>query len=158
MRTGIGCDVHRLEEGCKLVLGGVEIPFEKGLKGWSDGDALTHAVIDGLLGAASLGDIGRHFPPGNKKYEGISSLILLKQVSDMLKRDKLRISNLDCIVIAEKPHLAEYIDKIQEKLSKTLAIGSNQINIKAKTSEEIGSLGRGEGIAAWASVLLEEVE
>lgn len=158
MKTGIGYDVHRLEEGYKLILGGVEIPFEKGLKGWSDGDALTHAVIDALLGAAGLGDIGRHFPPGDKKYEGISSLILLKQAADMLKRDKLRISNLDCIVITEKPRLSEYIEEIREKLAKTLAVKARQINIKAKTSEEMGFLGRGEGIAAWASVLCEEAE
>jgi 2-C-methyl-D-erythritol 2,4-cyclodiphosphate synthase len=156
MRVGIGYDVHAFTAGRRLVLGGVDIPFEKGLEGWSDADVLTHAVMDALLGAAALGDIGSHFPPGEPEYRNISSLELLERVRDKLAESGLRAGNIDATVVAERPRLSDYINEMREQLSRTLAIEVGSISIKASTSEGLGFTGRGEGIAAVAVALLEE--
>jgi 2-C-methyl-D-erythritol 2,4-cyclodiphosphate synthase len=147
---GIGFDIHPLVDGRVLVLGGVEIPFEKGLDGWSDADVLTHAIMDALLGAAALGDIGVHFPPGAPEYKGASSLTLLKKVQQLLRQNGWAIDNIDATVIAEKPRLREYIDKMREELGKTLNLHTNQVSVKASTSNGVGAIGNGEGIAALA--------
>jgi len=154
-RVGIGYDVHALVAGRKLVLGGVAIPFEKGLKGWSDADVLTHAIIDALLGAAAVGDIGKHFPPGAPAYKDISSLVLLRKTRAELARKGWKVGNIDATVVAEKPYLQKHIGQMQEKLSRALGIDMSQVNIKACTSEKMGFVGRGEGIAAYAVALLE---
>jgi 2-C-methyl-D-erythritol 2,4-cyclodiphosphate synthase len=154
MRAGIGYDAHPLVRGRKLILGGVEIPFDKGLGGWSDGDVLTHAIIDALLGAAALGDIGRHFPPGEAKYKNIPSLSLLKEVKDKLVGFKL--VNVDATIIAEKPRLADFISQMRQKLSQTLGIEASQVSIKASTANGLGAVGRGEGMAALAVAMVEE--
>ncbi len=150
MNFGIGFDIHPLVIGRKLILGGVEIPFEKGLDGWSDADALTHAIIDALLGAAALGDIGKHFPPGAPEYKGVSSLNLLSQVRKKLFDTDWAIQNVDATVITEKPRLRDYVDKMREKLSREMGIHVNQVSIKASTANGVGSIGRGDGIAALA--------
>jgi 2-C-methyl-D-erythritol 2,4-cyclodiphosphate synthase len=154
MRVGIGYDAHPLVKGRKLILGGVEIPFDRGLGGWSDGDALTHAVIDALLGAAALGDIGRHFPPGEPQYKNIPSLKLLEEVRDKL--GGFKIVNVDATIIAEKPKLADFIDQMRQQLSQTLAIKLEQVSIKASTANGLGAVGRGEGMAALAVAMVEE--
>ena len=153
MRVGIGYDVHALEAGRRLVLGGVNIPFDSGLEGWSDADVLTHAIIDALLGAAALGDIGSHFPPGEAEYRDISSLVLLGRVRDMLAEQGWRISNIDATVVAERPRLRDYIDPMREQLGQTLEIDTGRVSIKASTSEGLGFTGRGEGIATVAVAL-----
>ena len=158
MRVGIGYDVHPLVSGHRLVLGGVEVPFEKGLSGWSDADVLTHAVIDALLGAAALGDIGSHFPPGNPEYSNISSLVLLARVRDELAGHGLRVGNIDATIVAERPTLGGFIDRMREQLSGTLGITVDRVSVKATTSERLGFTGREEGIAVWAVALLEEAE
>ena len=150
MNFGIGFDIHPLVAGRKLVLGGVELPFEKGLDGWSDADVLTHAIIDALLGAAALGDIGKHFPPGAPEYQGVSSLNLLAEVRKKLFDNDWSIQNIDATVITEKPRLRDVVDKMREHLSRTLGIHVNQVSIKASTANGVGSIGRGEGIAALA--------
>jgi len=155
MRAGIGYDVHPLVPGRKLVLGGIEIPFDKGLSGWSDADALTHAVIDALLGAAALGDIGSHFPPGEPQYKDISSLTLLKRVRDKLTENGWQISNIDATIVAEQPKLRDFIDGMRQRLSQTLGIAISQVSVKASTSARLGAVGRGEGIAALAVALIE---
>lgn len=155
IRIGTGYDVHPLAPGRKLVLGGVAIPFDRGLEGWSDGDALTHAIIDALLGAAALGDIGQHFPPGRQKYKDISSLVLLGEVTAKLAAQGWQVVNIDTTVIAEAPKLREYIDAMQEKLSKTLGIDKGRVSVKASTGNGVGAIGRGEGIAACAVALIE---
>ena len=155
MRVGIGYDVHPLAQGRRLVLGGVDIPFDKGLDGWSDADALTHAVIDALLGAAALGDIGSHFPPGEPQYKGISSLVLLKMIGDKLAEDGWRIANIDATILAEKPRLRDYIDRMREQISKMLGIDISQVSVKASTSNGLGFVSREEGIAAYAVALIE---
>ena len=155
MRVGIGYDVHPLTTGRRLVLGGVDIPFDKGLSGWSDADALTHAIIDALLGAAVLGDIGSHFPAGDPQYKGISSLVLLKIIRDELEKNGWRIVNIDATVLAEKPRLREYIDRMRQQLSQMLSINISQVSVKASTSAQLGFVGRGEGIAAYAVALIE---
>jgi 2-C-methyl-D-erythritol 2,4-cyclodiphosphate synthase len=157
-RCGTGYDVHALVSGRRLVLGGVEIPFERGLSGWSDADVLTHAVMDALLGAAALGDIGRHFPPGDPQYEGISSLTLLAKVKDMLDKCGWLAKNIDATIIAERPKLAGHIDDMREKLCRTLDIKIEQVSVKASTSDGLGFTGRGEGIAALAVAAIEEKE
>jgi len=154
MRIGFGYDVHPLTQGRRLVLGGIDIPFDKGLSGWSDADVLTHAIIDALLGAASLGDIGSHFPPGEAEYKDISSLILLKRVKDKLNEEGWRIDNVDATIVAEQPKLRDFIDRMREKLSQTLGIALSQVSVKASTSNGVGAIGRGEGIAAYAVALL----
>ncbi len=155
LRVGTGYDIHPLVPGRRLVLGGIEIPFAKGLDGWSDADVLTHAIIDALLGAANLGDIGRHFPPGEPEYKDISSLLLLKKVRDRLTDNGWQIGNIDATVIAEQPKLKDFINRMRDKLGQTLGITPGQVSIKASTSNRVGSIGRGEGIAALAIALLE---
>jgi 2-C-methyl-D-erythritol 2,4-cyclodiphosphate synthase len=154
-RIGIGYDAHPLVPGRKLVLGGVEIPFDRGLEGWSDADALTHAVIDALLGAAALGDIGRHFPPGGPEYEGISSLVLLEQVVEKLEERGYRVVNIDATVVAERPRLREYIDDMRHNLSHVLGISIDKVGVKASTNNGLGAIGSGEGIAAFAVAMIE---
>ena len=158
MRVGIGYDVHALVPGRRLVLGGVEVPFEKGLSGWSDADVLTHAVIDALLGAAAMGDIGNHFPPGNPEYHDISSLVLLERVRDELAEQGWRVGNIDTTIVAERPTLGGFVDRMREQLGRTLGIEAGRVSIKATTSEQLGFVGREEGIAVWAVALLEEAE
>ena len=155
IRVGIGFDVHPLTPGHRLVLGGVDIPFDKGLSGWSDADVLTHAIIDALLGAAALGDIGSHFPPGEPEYKDISSLVLLKRVRDKLKENGWLIGNVDATIVAEQPKLRDFIDRMREQLSQTLGIPLGQLSVKASTSAQLGFTGRGEGMAAWAVASLE---
>ena len=157
MRIGIGYDVHPLTPGRRLVLGGIEIPFDRGLSGWSDADVLTHAVMDALLGAAALGDIGRHFPHGALRYRGISSLVLLREVKDKLEEQGWRVSNIDATIIAEQPMLSGYIGKMRQELSRALNITLSQVSVKASTSAELGFAGRGEGIAAYAIALIQGV-
>jgi 2-C-methyl-D-erythritol 4-phosphate cytidylyltransferase/2-C-methyl-D-erythritol 2,4-cyclodiphosphate synthase len=154
LRAGTGFDVHRLEEGRKLILGGVEIPFEKGLLGHSDADVLVHAIMDALLGAAALGDIGRHFPDQEERYRGISSLVLLEKVKTLLDENKCRISNIDAVVIAQRPKIASYIGEMTSHIAEVLGLEENRINIKGTTTERLGFCGREEGIAAQASVLI----
>jgi 2-C-methyl-D-erythritol 2,4-cyclodiphosphate synthase len=156
MRIGIGYDVHPLVEGRKLVLGGVAIPHDKGLDGWSDADVLTHAVIDALLGAAALGDIGQHFPPGGAEYKDVSSLRLLDQTIREITRQGYRVGNIDVTVVAEKPRLREYIDAMRETLGKTLNIEIGKISIKASTHNGLGFIGSEKGIATYAVALIEE--
>ena len=154
MRIGIGYDVHPLVKARKLVLGGVEIPFRKGLDGWSDADALTHAIIDALLGAAALGDIGTHFPPGEPQYKDISSLTLLKTTGDKLAAQGWHIVNIDATVIAEEPKLTGFIEKMRQSLSQALAIEIDRVSVKASTANGLGFVGRGEGIEARAVALI----
>ena len=155
MRVGIGYDVHPLASGRRLVLGGVDIPFNKGLSGWSDADVLTHAIIDALLGAAALGDIGSHFPPGEPQYKGIASLTLLKRVGDELAENSWQIVNVDATIVAEQPKLRDFIDAMRQQLSETLGINISQVSVKASTSAGLGFVGRGEGMAAYAIAMLE---
>jgi len=156
LRVGIGYDVHSLTSGRRLVLGGIEIPFDKGLSGWSDADVLTHAIIDALLGAAARGDIGSHFPPGDPQYKDISSLILLERIRDELAENGWQVNNVDATVVAERPRLRDFIDQMRGQLSQTLGININQVSVKAHTSDQLGFVGRGEGIAAYAVATLEE--
>lgn len=150
LRVGNGYDVHRLVEGRKLILGGVEIAWEKGLLGHSDADVLIHAIMDALLGACGEGDIGKHFPDNDMSYEGISSLILLDRVREIVAGKGYEISNIDSIVVAERPKLSPHIDRMKEKLSGVLQLERDQIGIKATTTEGLGFTGTGEGIAAYA--------
>ena len=150
MRIGMGYDVHRLVEDRKLILGGVEIPYEKGLLGHSDADVLVHAVMDALLGAASLGDIGKHFPDTDEQYKGISSIALLKHVAELLDEHCFVIENIDATIIAQRPKLRPYMEEMEENIAKVLKIEKNQINLKATTEEKLGFTGREEGIAAQA--------
>ncbi len=154
-RVGIGYDVHHLTPGRRLVLGGVDIPFDKGLTGWSDADVLTHAIIDALLGAAALGDIGSHFPPGEPEYRDISSLVLLERVKNKLKENGWLVNNVDATVVAEQPRLRDFIDQMRQQLSQTLGIAPSQVSVKASTSDRLGFIGRREGIAVWAIASLE---
>ena len=152
MRVGIGYDIHRLKKGNDLILGGIEIPHNKGLIGHSDADVLTHALIDALLGAAALGDIGSHFPDDDSQYENISSLILLEKTISLLENKNYSINNIDLIIIAEKPKIMPYNKKIVLKLIDILRIGENKINLKATTAEGLGFIGKEKGIAAKAIV------
>jgi 2-C-methyl-D-erythritol 2,4-cyclodiphosphate synthase len=154
MRIGIGYDVHPLVKRRKLVLGGVDIPFSKGLDGWSDADALSHAVIDALLGAAALGDIGQHFPPGEAQYKDISSLELLKATNEKLAAKGWHIVNIDTTVIAEEPKLAGYIEKMRQKLSQSLGIETDKVSVKASTTNGLGCIGKGKWIEARAVALI----
>jgi 2-C-methyl-D-erythritol 2,4-cyclodiphosphate synthase len=155
MRVGIGYDIHPLKDNRRLVLGGLEIPYNKGLEGWSDADVLTHAVIDALLGACAMGDIGSHFPPDNTQYKGVSSLQLLIRVKDKLKKLGWSIVNIDVTVVTEQPKLRDYIDSMRQQLSLALEVKINQISIKASTNNGVGSLGRNDGIAAYAVASLD---
>ena len=153
-RIGTGFDVHRLTENRKLILGGVEIPYERGLLGHSDADVLVHALMDAMLGAAALGDIGKLFPDSDPAYSGISSLHLLKKVRDVLKEEGYSLDNADMTVICQRPRLAPYIEQMREKISEVLEVPVEKISIKATTTEKLGFTGRGEGIAAEAVCLL----
>ncbi len=153
-RIGIGNDVHRLVPGRRLVLGGVEIPYERGLEGWSDADALIHAVIDALLGAAGLGDIGQHFPPGVAELKDISSLELLRRVAAELTEKGWAVGNVDATIVAEAPRLSGYFVRMRREMGKALGVGEERINVKAGTSEGMGFTGRGEGIAVMAVALI----
>jgi 2-C-methyl-D-erythritol 2,4-cyclodiphosphate synthase len=162
MRVGTGYDVHRLVEGRKLILGGVEVPFEKGLLGHSDADVLLHAIMDALLGAAALKDIGYHFPDTDPKYEGASGIELLKQVGEMLLEKMYVIDNIDATIIAQKPKLRPYLDLMVTKIAEALRLDYDQVNIKATTEEGLGFTGSMEGISAQAicslSSALEDFE
>ena len=150
MRVGIGYDVHRLVEGRKLILGGVEIPHTLGLLGHSDADVLLHAVMDALLGAAALGDIGQHFPDTDPAYEGADSLKLLSHVGGLLNQEGYAVENIDATVIAQKPKIAPHIQKMRENIAETLHLELSQVNVKATTEERLGFTGREEGISAQA--------
>jgi 2-C-methyl-D-erythritol 2,4-cyclodiphosphate synthase len=156
MRVGIGYDVHPLVPRRRLVLGGVEIKFDKGLSGYSDADVLTHAIMDALLGAAGLRDIGTRFPSEDPKYKDISSLVLLDEVSKLLKAKGFRVGNIDAVVVAEQPGISPFIDDMRGNVSRTLGINPEQVMVKATTTDGLGFAGRGEGIAAYAVALVEE--
>ena len=155
MRIGHGYDVHRLVEGRKLILGGAEVPYEKGLLGHSDADVLTHAVMDALLGAAGLGDIGQHFPDSDDHFLGADSLELLRQVCGMLSERGYRIGNVDVTVIAQRPKLAGFIPAMRENLAAVMGLRTEDVNVKATTEEKLGFTGEGLGIAAHAVALIE---
>jgi 2-C-methyl-D-erythritol 2,4-cyclodiphosphate synthase len=155
VRIGHGYDVHRLVEGRKLILGGVEIPYEKGLLGHSDADVLTHALMDALLGAAALGDIGKLFPDNDDAYLGADSIVLLKKVCEILHENGYRIENADCTVIAQRPKLAPYIDTMRSVIAAALNVDISQISVKATTEEKLGFTGEGLGISAHAVALIE---
>ena len=155
MRIGHGYDVHRLVEGRKLILGGVEIPFELGLLGHSDADVLLHAVSDALLGAAALGDIGKHFPDNDPKYKGADSMKLLERVVELLGEKGFSVNNIDCTVIAQKPKLAPYIAQMKSNIARVCGIDSDRVNVKATTEEKLGFTGALEGISAHAVCTIE---
>ena len=157
MRIGMGYDVHRLVEGRDLILGGVKIPYEKGLLGHSDADVLLHAIMDALLGAAALGDIGKHFPDSDEAYKGISSIKLLEKVGELLEEHFYFIGNIDATVIAQRPKLAPYREEMRENVAKALGISVDQVSIKATTAEGLVFTGTGDGISAQAIALLESV-
>ena len=157
MRIGQGYDVHRLVEGRKLIIGGVDIPYEKGLLGHSDADVLLHAVMDALLGAAALGDIGQHFPDSDERYKGISSIALLKEVWKILQENGYMIENIDSTVIAQRPKLLPYRPQMAENIAAALGIEKEQVSVKATTEEGLGFTGTGEGISAQAIALLSSV-
>lgn len=157
MRVGMGYDVHKLVENRKLILGGVNIPYEKGLLGHSDADVLTHAIMDALLGAAALGDIGKHFPDTDDKYKGANSIELLRHVKALLDERQYVISNIDATVIAQRPKLAAFIPDMVTTVSEALGLSSGRVNIKATTEEGLGFTGSGEGISAQAVCLLDTV-
>ena len=157
MRVGIGYDVHRLVENRKLVLGGVEIPYHLGLLGHSDADVLAHAIVDAILGAAALGDIGTHFPDTDPRYEGMDSLIFLRDTALKVKACGYQIENIDTTVIAQRPKLAPYISEIQETIARTLDIAVARINVKATTAEELGIVGEGKAIVAHAIACLSRL-
>jgi 2-C-methyl-D-erythritol 2,4-cyclodiphosphate synthase len=156
MRIGCGYDVHKLVAGRKLVLGGVEIPFAKGLSGHSDADVLTHAVMDALLGAAGLRDIGIQFPPDDPRYKDISSLALLNEVNRLLWEKGFIAVNIDAVIVAEEPKMAPFIDDMRGQISRTLGIYQEQVMVKATTTDGLGFVGRGEGIAAYAVTMIDE--
>ncbi|MFQ5663211.1 MAG: 2-C-methyl-D-erythritol 2,4-cyclodiphosphate synthase [Terriglobia bacterium] len=155
MRVGIGYDYHRLVRERKLILGGVEVPFAKGLAGHSDGDVLTHAIADALLGAAGLGDLGQHFPAADRQWKDANSLELLAWVVNLLGEKGLRVAQVDTVVIAQEPKLAPYIARMRGTLARTLGVEPPQVNVKAKTTEGLEAVGRGDAMAAQAIVLLE---
>lgn len=154
LRIGTGFDVHRLEEGYPLVIGGVRIPFEKGLVGHSDADVLLHAIMDALLGALALGDIGQHFPDTDPAYKGADSYKLFQEVWQMVEKEGYTLVNLDAIIIAQRPKMAPYLPQMVERIAEACQAHQGQINIKATTTEKLGFCGRGEGIAAQVAVLL----
>lgn len=157
MRIGHGYDVHRLVPGRKLILGGVEIPFETGLLGHSDADVLTHAVMDALLGAAALGDIGKLFPDSDPAYEGADSLLLLRRVAEVLGENGYAVGNVDATVLAQRPKLAPHIPAMRERLAQAMGIPAGRVSVKATTEEGLGFTGTGEGMAAHAVALLEDI-
>lgn len=155
IRVGHGYDVHRLTEGRRLILGGVDIPWEKGLLGHSDADVLTHAVMDALLGAAGLGDIGKHFPDTDPAFAGADSLMLLARVVELLEQEGLAVGNVDATILAQRPKLAPHIPQMRENLARIMAVDPRQVNVKATTEEGLGFTGGGEGMAAHAVALIE---
>ena len=157
MRIGMGYDVHRLSAGRKLIMGGVDIPYEKGLLGHSDADVLVHAIMDALLGAAALGDIGSHFPDTDPAYEGISSIRLLEHVGKLLADSGYAIGNIDATIIAQKPKMRPHIDQMRENIANALKIRPDQVGVKATTEEGLGFTGSGAGISAHAVCLLEQI-
>ena len=157
IRIGHGYDAHRMVDGRKLLLGGVEIAFPRGLHGHSDADVLLHAVCDALLGSLSLGDIGVHFPDNDPQFKGISSLKLLEKVGDMVKEKGFRVGNIDTTIVAQEPRLSGYIVQMRKNIAQTLGIDTEKINIKATTTEGLGFIGKGEGIAAHAVALVERI-
>lgn len=156
MRIGVGCDVHPLIKGRKLILGGVEIPFEKGLGGYSDADVLVHAIIDALLGAAALPDIGQQFPAGDPQYKNASSIHLLVQAGRLVAARGYRISNIDSVLIAQAPIIAPYVNEMRAKIAASLCMDAEDVMVKGKSTDGLGLIGRGEGIAAEAVALLTE--
>jgi len=157
MRVGIGFDVHRLTGGRRLVLGGIEIPFEKGLLGHSDGDVLLHAISDAILGAVSEDDIGAHFPDSDKDIEGIDSALILERVSGIARDRGYRVVNVDSVVVAQMPKIAPYREAMRQRIAGILSIDAGMVGVKGKTTEGLGFTGRGEGIAVHAVVLLQEI-
>lgn len=156
MRIGQSIDIHQLVEGRKLILGGVEIPYEKGLKGHSDADVLLHAIIESIIGAMGLGDIGKHFPDTDPQYKGISSMVLLEYTYKLMKENSYSIGNIDSIIMCEEPKMAPYISKMKENVACTLHCDLSQVNIKATRGEKLGFIGRKEGIVSQSVVLLNK--
>ena len=156
-RTGLGYDVHRMTEGRELIVGGVNIPYEKGLLGHSDADVLVHAIMDALLGACKLGDIGRHFPDTDPQYKGISSITLLKHVGALLGNNGYRVVNIDSIIVAQQPKMKPHIPQMEENIAQALGIDADDVNVKATTEEGLGFTGSGEGMAAKAVCLVERI-
>ena len=156
MRIGHGYDVHRLTEGRRLILGGVDIPYEKGLLGHSDADVLVHALMDALLGAAALGDIGKHFPDSDERFRGADRIALLKQVCNILSERGYRVGNVDCTVLAQRPKLAPYIPQMRENIASAMEVAADRVSVKATTEEGLGFTGERLGIAAHAVALLME--
>ncbi len=158
MKIGFGYDSHRLEAGRRLIIGGVDIPFEKGLLGHSDADVLVHAVCDAIIGAAGKGDIGKHFPDSNPAFTNISSMILLKRAANMAAENGYQVSNIDATVILERPKLASYLTLMSQNIADALSISPLEVNVKAKTNEGMGMIGTSEGAASFAVVLLKRIE
>ena len=158
IRIGLGYDIHRLEEGRKLFLGGIEIDFPKGLRGHSDGDCLIHAIIDALLGALGKEDIGHHFPDTDTRYKDVRSTVLLEKVMSLMSEKSMEVVNVDTVIIAENPKLAPHVSRMKEILAPILKVGKDSLGIKAKTNEGLGALGNQEAIASWAQVLVRELE
>jgi 2-C-methyl-D-erythritol 2,4-cyclodiphosphate synthase len=158
MRVGFGYDSHRFSEGRRLILGGVEVNYERGLLGHSDADALIHAIVDAILGALGEGDIGRHFPDTDPNLKGISSLVMLKRAADLAVQRGYYVNNVDSTIILEKPRLSPSIEEMRRNVAKVLGTDSSRVNVKAKTNEKMGFIGRGEGIAAFAVVTLGRVD
>ena len=157
MRIGIGYDVHKLVEGRALILGGENIPYEKGLLGHSDADVLLHAIMDALLGAAALGDIGKHFPDTDTRYSGISSILLLKHVCELLESRNYKVVNIDSVIIAQKPRMAPYIEQMRLNIADALKLHVDQVSVKATTEEGLGFTGRSEGISSQSVCLIENI-
>jgi 2-C-methyl-D-erythritol 2,4-cyclodiphosphate synthase len=157
LRIGIGCDSHPLVSGRRLILGGVDIPYDKGLSGWSDADVATHAIIDALCGAANLGDIGTLFPSQEPEYKDISSLVLLSKTSELLKAKGFRIVNIDVTIIAQNPKLSPFTSEMGKRICQALSVDSTQVTVKATTANGLGFIGRGEGIAAQAVALITTI-
>jgi 2-C-methyl-D-erythritol 2,4-cyclodiphosphate synthase len=156
LKVGIGWDSHPLVSGRRLILGGVDIPYDKGLSGWSDADVAIHAIIDALCGAANLGDIGTLFPSGELEYKDISSLVLLSKTSELLKAKGLNVANIDVTIIAQSPKLAPFIPEMKKRIGQTLGIDSTQVTVKATTANGLGFIGRGEGVAAQSVALVRK--
>lgn len=158
MRIGIGYDVHKLVENRALIIGGENIPYERGLLGHSDADVLVHAIMDALLGAAALGDIGKHFPDTDKRYSGISSILLLKNVGELLESKNYRVVNIDSVIIAQKPKMAPHIEQMRLNIAGALKLEAGQVSVKATTEEGLGFTGRSEGISSQSVCLLEKIK
>ncbi|WP_036226453.1 2-C-methyl-D-erythritol 2,4-cyclodiphosphate synthase [Mesoaciditoga lauensis] len=156
MRAGIGYDVHRLVEGRRLILGGVEIPYVKGLKAHSDGDVIAHAIGDAILGASGLGDLGVYFPPNDPRYEGISSMIILREIKEMVEKRDFKIDYIDVMLVLEEPKVASYVSEMKKKIAEALELDTSRVSVKATTNEGMGFVGRKEGVGAMAVCLLKE--